>query len=284
MAISRDPVTSPDRRNRRVPTGRAIPDPIVTLAAALPQAIERSDIGVHFQPQVRMADDRITGVEALARWDHPLLGMVDADMLFAAADHAGLGGSLSKHIQGIALTEAAGWPPSLTALDLSLNVTADDLADRHFASSLLERVAQRGVAPARLCVEVTESAPIADLASAAEALQQLRDEGVRVALDDVGAGYAGFAYLKALPFDRFKIDKSMTADLVKSAKVRAIVRGMIALARALELEVIAEGVETKGQRDCLAAEQCDAYQGFLCAGALDTSALTRLVEDRLGRS
>lgn len=258
--------------------------PIATLAVDLHRAIERDEITLLFQPQVRVGaqegDDRIVGVEALARWDHPQLGSLGADPLFAAAERADLGLALSDHIQRLALASAAAWPAALAHLDLALNITAADIARAGFADALLARVVASGFAAARLTVEITETALIADLEAAAAALERLRASGVRVAIDDFGTGYASFAYLKALPLDRLKIDKSLTHDIAASPRGRAVVRGVIAMADALGLAVIAEGVEIEAQRAALAEEGCGQYQGFLCAGPLDVAALTRLVEDR----
>ena len=254
--------------------------PIATLAVDLHRAIERDEIALLFQPQVRVADGCITGVEALARWDHPLLGSLGADPLFAAADRADLGLALSDHIQRLAIASAAAWPPMLAHLDLSLNITAADVARAGFAERLLARIGDSGFAATRLTVEIPEPALIADLGAAATALETLRLAGVRIAIDDFGTGYASFAYLKALPLDRLKIDRSLVHDIVGSARGRAVVRGIIAMADALALAVIAEGVETEAQRALLAEEGCGHYQGFLCAGPLDVAALCRLVEDR----
>jgi EAL domain-containing protein (putative c-di-GMP-specific phosphodiesterase class I)/GGDEF domain-containing protein len=254
--------------------------PIASLAIDLHRAIERDEIAILFQPQVRIADDRITGVEALARWDHPSLGALGADPLFAAADRADLGLALSDHIQALALGQAAAWPENLSHLDLSLNLTAADIARPGFAQALLARIAASGFAAERLTVEITETALIADLVAAAAALSVLRDAGIRVAIDDFGTGYASFAYLKALPLDRLKIDRSLIHDIVDSTRGLAVVRGIIAMADALELAVMAEGVEAQAERDLLAEERCGHYQGFLCAGPIDGAALARLVEDR----
>jgi EAL domain-containing protein (putative c-di-GMP-specific phosphodiesterase class I) len=247
--------------------------PIATLAVDLHRAIERGEIAVLFQPQVRLSDGAITGVEALARWDHPQLGSLGADTLFAAADRADLGLALSDQIQTIALAGAAAWPATLAGVSLSLNVTAADVGRTGFAETLLERVGNSGFAPGRLTVEITETALIADLDAAAVALASLQAHGIRIAIDDFGTGYASFAYLKALPLDTLKIDRSLARGVVGSDRDRAIVRGIVAMADALGLSVIAEGVETETERDLLAAEGCDAYQGFLCAGPLDAAAL-----------
>ncbi len=273
-----DQPTPPDRRlaDRREP---GTPDtPVEVLATDLPQAIARGEIAILFQPQVRIADGRITGAEALARWEHPAHGGLGADLLFAAAERGGLELALSAHVQCLALSSAAGWPGSLTGLDLSLNVTAGDLAQPEFASALFDRIGATGFAAERLTIEITETALIANLHAAAAALDRVRAEGVRVAIDDFGTGYASFTYLRALPLDRLKIDKSLVEDIATSRRGRAVVRGMVTLAEALGLAAIAEGVETPAQRDILAAENCGWYQGFLCAGALDAAALARLIE------
>ncbi len=278
-AVSTAAPTLPDRRGARAsPEVNAARVQADTLAVELAQAIARDEIAILFQPQVRIADDWITGVEALARWDHPLLGALGADPLFAAAERAGLGLALSDHIQAAALHRVAAWGPELAHLDVSLNITAGDLACANFAGAFLARLAASRVAPQRVVVEITETALIADLPAAAAALDMLRAVGIRIAIDDFGAGYAGLAYLKALPLDRLKIDRSFVHDMAESARGRAVVRGVIAMAGALGLAVVAEGVERIAQRDILAAEGCGWYQGFLCAGALDEAALVRLVE------
>lgn len=251
--------------------------PVEALAADLAEGIARGEVEILFQPQVRIADGRVTAAEALARWEHPRAGALGADLLFAAAERGGLEKALSAHIQARALAAAAGWPEHLGALSLAINVTAGDLAHADFAEALLERVAASGLSPSRLTVEVTETALIADLPAAAAQLDAVRASGVRTAIDDFGTGYASFAYLKALPLDRLKIDKSLVADVATSERGRAVVRGIVALAHALGLDVVGEGVETEGQRDALAAEGCESYQGFLCAGALDAAELAALV-------
>lgn len=265
-----------DRRDSALPSATEIE----RLAAELPRAIARHEITVLFQPQVRIADDRITGVEALARWDHPALGALGADPLFAAAERSAGESALSAHIQARALAVAAAWPDALSRLGLALNVTAGDLMAERFAEALLDRIAASGFAPGRLTVEITETALITDLPGAAAALDRLRDAGVAIAIDDFGAGYAGLGYLRGLPFDRLKIDRSLVADIADSARGRAVVRGIVALAGALDLSVVAEGVETAAQRACLAEEGCGWYQGFLCAGALDTASLVELLDAR----
>ncbi len=248
------------------------------LAADLHHALPRGEIGVVFQPQVKIASGTIVGVEALARWNHPVLGPLGADMLFAAADRADLGIALSDHIQELALTRAARWPRALHHLRLSLNLTAADVARAGFAALFLERVDASGFPRGRLTVELTETGMILELDRAATLLSQLRGAGCRVAIDDFGTGYSSLAYLKSLPLDYVKIDKALASDIDGDPRERIVIRGVIDIARALGLAVVAEGVETPQQLALLAAEGCDWYQGFLRAGGLDEAALIAMVE------
>jgi EAL domain-containing protein (putative c-di-GMP-specific phosphodiesterase class I) len=198
--------------------------------------------------------------------------------LFAAADRADLGIALSDHIQELALARAAAWPRSLGTLRLSVNLTAADVTRAGFARLFLDRVDASGFPRGRLTVEVTETGMIRELDAAAALLAELRGAGCRVAIDDFGTGYSGLAYLKALPLDYLKIDKALARDITGNPRDRVVVRGVIEIARALGLAVIAEGVETPQQLALLAAEGCGWYQGFLRAGPLDEAALVRMVE------
>ncbi|KQM64837.1 diguanylate cyclase [Sphingomonas sp. Leaf17] len=261
-------------------TLRSGPAPIDALAVDLHHAMDRDEIDIVFQPQVEIASNRITGVEALARWDHARLGHLGADTLFAAAERADLGVALSDHIQGLVLARAAAWPASLAHIRLSLNVTAADVARAGFASMFLARVDASGFPRERLTIEITESGLIADLDAAASLLGKLRAAGCRIAIDDFGTGYSSLAYLKALPLDYLKIDKALAQDITGSARDRVVVRGVIDMARSLGLAVIAEGVETQAQLGLLSAQGCDFYQGYLCAEPLGDAALARLVEDK----
>jgi EAL domain-containing protein (putative c-di-GMP-specific phosphodiesterase class I)/GGDEF domain-containing protein len=250
----------------------------IDLAADLHRAMDRGEIDILFQPQVALSGGAIVGVEALARWEHPVHGVLGASTLFAAAERAGLGLPLSEHIQLLALQRAAAWTGGMAAMRVAVNVTAADLARSDFVAHFLGLVARAAIAPARVTAEVTESGFVTDLALAAERLDQLRTAGLRIAIDDFGTGYSSLAYLKALPLDYLKIDRSLTQDIAGGPRARVVVRGIIAIAVGLGLQTIAEGVEDVIERDLLAHEGCDLYQGFLCAGPLDERALARLVE------
>ncbi|MFS0771093.1 EAL domain-containing protein [Sphingomonas sp. 1P08PE] len=259
----------------------APPDQIATLdalAADLHHAVTRGEIEIVFQPQVEIATNRIAGVEALARWTHPVLGPIGADMLFAAAERADLGIALSDHIQELTLSRAARWPRSLGHLRLSLNLTAADVSRAGFAALFLSRVDASGFPRGRLTVELTETGMIHELERAATLLAELRGAGCRVAIDDFGTGYSSLVYLKALPLDYVKIDKALARDIAGDPRDRVVIRGVIEIACALGLAVIAEGVETPQQLALLTAEGCGWYQGFLRAGGLDEAALVAMVE------
>ncbi|MFD1612062.1 putative bifunctional diguanylate cyclase/phosphodiesterase [Sphingomonas tabacisoli] len=250
------------------------------LAAEIQRAMDNGEIDVLFQPQVRIAEGRIVGVEALARWNHPQLGELGAQALFGAAERADLSGPLSDLVQRCALEAAAAWPAELADLRLSVNVTAADLAQRGFVDAMLARIDSSGFARERVTAEVTEEGLIEDLGVAAAALAELRRAGCRVAVDDFGTGYSSLAYLKALPLDYLKLDRRLSQDIAGSPRDRVVVRGVIDMARALGLGVIAEGVETEEQLALLAAEGCTLYQGFLCSEPVGVAELVALVASK----
>jgi len=247
------------------------------LEIDLRRALDHDQIDIVFQPQVDISSGAIMGVEALARWRHPQLGELGAVPLFATAARSDFVVQLSSHVQQRALGIAARWPDSIRHLRLSVNVTAADIAGPNFVADFLGRVDEAGFPRERLTVEVTESGLIADLAGAAELLAQLRLAGLRVAIDDFGTGYSSLAYLKALPLDYLKIDKTLAEDITGSTRDRIVVRGVIDMARSLGLSVITEGVETNAQLSLLAREGCNYYQGYLCSPPIDSAALEAML-------
>jgi diguanylate cyclase (GGDEF)-like protein len=248
-----------------------------SLHADLRAALIAGQIDILFQPQVSFATGRIEGVEALARWQHPRHGEIGAATLFAVAQQSDYMIELSTHIQRRAVTLAAAWPESLQHLRLSVNVTPGDIGRPRFVASFLALVDESGFPRERLTVEITESGLMADLALAAKILGQLRTAGCRVAIDDFGTGYSSLAWLKSLPADYLKLDSGLTSEIGGSERDSVVIRGVISMACSLGLSVIAEGVETEGQRALLAREGCALYQGFLCARPLDGAGLAALV-------
>ncbi|CAN5282371.1 hypothetical protein BH09PSE3_BH09PSE3_27320 [soil metagenome] len=250
------------------------------LETDLRRALDNDEIDILFQPQVSVTTGRIIGVEALARWRHPIHGELGAETLFSVAKRSDYLTALSGHVQRQAATKAAAWPEVLQNLRLSVNVTAEDIARSGFADTFLATIDRTGFPRSRLTVEITENGLIEDLGTAATLLSTLRAGGCRVAIDDFGTGYSSLAYLKALPLDYLKIDKHLAQDIAGSPRDRIVVRGVIDMARSLGLAVIAEGVETEEQLTLLAQEGCNYYQGFLCARPMTADALAALVRQR----
>ena len=246
------------------------------LEIDLRRALDQDEIDILFQPQVSIATRRIVGAEALARWRHPQLGELGAVTLFNVAERSDYLVQLSDHVQRKAIVAAARWPEALSALRLSVNITAADIVRPGFAEQFVALVRESGFPPGRLTVEVTEGGLIDDLGAAATLLARLREGGLRVAIDDFGTGYSSLAYLKALPLDYLKIDKRLVEDITGSPRDQVVVRSVIDMARSLGLEVIAEGVETDEQLVLLAREGCTLYQGFLCSPPVDADTLAAL--------
>lgn len=261
-------------RGGDAPTGAALSG---FLARDLERALAADEVEILFQPQVEIATDTITGVEALMRWRHADYGEFGAEQLLDAADRAGLIRELSAHVHARALIAAAAWPAVLGHLRLSLNVTAEDLATPGFAADFIKLVADSGFAADRLTLEITERGLIDDPARANAVLGELRAAGMRVAIDDFGTGYSSLAYLSQLPLDYLKLDRLLVCDVAGSHRDRVVLRSILQLAESLGLAVIAEGVETEQQRDLLGREGCAFYQGYLCAPPLGVAALAELV-------
>ena len=230
------------------------------VEADLLAALDRDEIEIVFQPLYSLADEGLVGAEALARWNHPRVGQIGAGALFAIAERAEHIAHLSRHIAERALAAASRWPGDLR---LSLNVTPTDLASPGFARDFGSLVGASGFAADRLTFEITEQALLGDLERSAAMLAQLKQQGIAIALDDFGGGFCNFRYLKLLPIDTLKLDRSMLDGVEHDERDRAVLRAIVALARALELTVVAEGIETQAQRDIAAAEGCALYQGFL---------------------
>lgn len=231
-------------------------------AEELDAAIRESQVEILFQPQFSCTDGRLVGAEALSRWHHPRLGRIGAEALFDVAERSGETARLTRHVAGRALAVASGWPGGL---HLSLNVTAADLAEQDFGETITGALAEAGFAPERLTLELTEHALLRDIEEGAAQLEKLATQGVGIALDDFGAGFCNFAYLKRLPLDALKLDRSMIEGITEDARDLAVLRGIMAMAGALGLAVTAEGIETEAQRELVCREGCATWQGFLGA-------------------
>lgn len=249
------------------------------LEADLLSALDRREIEVLFQPQFSCVSGAVVGAEALARWQHPTLGVIGARDLFAIAERAALVAPLSRHVVARALEDAATWPGTLT---LSLNITPEELGDPRFAADFAALIGRSDIAPQRLMLEITEDLLLRNLAQAASALKALRGLGFRTALDDFGAGFCNFRYLRELPLDALKLDKAMVEGVPADATALAVLRAIVALAKALGLAVYAEGIEDEIQRAAITAEGCDYWQGFLRAQPMPSKSVVALARTARG--
>ncbi|WP_260922937.1 bifunctional diguanylate cyclase/phosphodiesterase [Novosphingobium sp. 9] len=243
------------------------------LEADLLGAIDRDEIEILFQPQFSLTDDRLTGAEALARWNHPTLGRIGAGALFALAERADHIAPLSQHIARKAMAIASNWPSDLR---LSINVTPADLAYASYTRQMLDLIRESGFPPRRLTLEITEQALIKDVSMAAQTMAEFSSQGIRIALDDFGAGFCNFRYLKVLPIHYLKLDRSMIEGVTTDKRDVAVLRAIVGVARALDLQVIAEGIEEEAQRAAVAREKCDFYQGFLRAQPMSAAMFAKL--------
>jgi EAL domain-containing protein (putative c-di-GMP-specific phosphodiesterase class I) len=237
----------------------------------LTAAINEDQVEILFQPQFAGTAGRVVGAEALSRWNHPRLGRIGAEALFDIAERAGHSATLTRHIADRALRAAAAWPEPLR---LSLNVTPADLAEESFAETILQATASAAFAATRLTLEITEQALVSDLDESARQLERLAAHGILVALDDFGAGFCNFHYLKRLPLHVLKLDRSMVQGVAEDERDLAVLRGILAMARALGLEVVAEGIESEEQLAAIVREGCDKWQGFLGAGPIPAEEFT----------
>jgi diguanylate cyclase (GGDEF)-like protein len=226
----------------------------------LREAIERNQLELHYQPIINLRSNAISGFEALARWRHPAKGMVPPALFIPVAEDSGLILPLGEWALTEACRQAALWPDDVVvAVNLSpVQFTAPDLVE------IVARVlGESGLAPHRLELEITERIFMADSENTLSALRRLKALGVRIAMDDFGTGYSSLSYLRSFPFDKIKIDRTFVSDLGEAGERVVIVQAVVSIARALGMTTTAEGVETAGQHQFLAALGCDEVQGYL---------------------
>ena len=234
------------------------------LLADLRLAQAGGELRLYFQPIVQ-ADRRVTGFEALLRWAHPLRGLVSPAAFIALAEQSGLILPIGQWVLHQACAQLARWAgaPATRGWTLAVNVSARQFQDAGFVPSVQRALARSGADPHRLRLELTESMLHTDLDETRARVAALQRLGVRFALDDFGTGYSSLAYLKRLPLDQLKIDKSFVADITTDPNDAAIARTIVSLARSLKLRVVAEGVETEGQFAFLRRIGCQGFQGYL---------------------
>jgi diguanylate cyclase (GGDEF)-like protein len=234
----------------------------LALLGGLRRALERDELLLHYQPKADLHTGRILGAEALVRWQHPDHGLLGPDEFIPLAERTGLIHPLTRWVLDAALRQAADWHRAGHHLSIAVNVSTRCLLDPGFPDEVAERLGAWQVPAGSLVLEVTESAVMADPARALDVLGRLHAMGVRLALDDFGTGYSSMAYLKALPVDELKVDRSFVGEMVTSPSDTMIVRSTIDLGHNLGLRVVAEGVETQDAWQTLEALGCDTAQGY----------------------
>ena len=249
------------------------------LESDLRVAVEREELRVFYQPIVAISSQRIVGLEALVRWQHPRRGLVSPERFVPLAEETGLIAAVGEWVLRTALEHAGAWPvaPSGAPLLLHVNVSAPELRRPYFAETLLERVRRSSVDPRRIVLEITETALMDDVESTAGVLRSLRDTGLRTAIDDFGTGYSSLSRLASLPVDILKIDKSFVGRLVSDPERAALTGAVVHLGRVLGLDLVAEGVESVHQLQRLEALGVDLVQGYGLGGPLDAEAVADLL-------
>lgn len=250
----------------------------MVLESELRRAVERKQFVLHYQPVRDLGTGEIVGSEALLRWNHPKRGLVAPAEFVPTLESTGLITEVGRWAVDEACRQAAAWATRLPTLRwTAVNVSAAQLRDGSFVPFVRESLLRHGLDASRLCIEITESLALDDAPETADLLHQLRELGARIAVDDFGTGYSSLAYLRRLPIDRIKIDRSFVEGVGTDPEATAVVRVIVELARSLHLSTVAEGIEDEVQSRTLAELGCDMGQGYLLARPLEPAAMTALV-------
>jgi diguanylate cyclase (GGDEF)-like protein len=243
-------------------------------------ALERDELELYFQPQAATGGE-VFGFEVLVRWRHPVRGMVSPGIFIPLAEETGLIGQIDQWVLREACREAATWP---NPLSIAVNLSPIDFRRGDVPDMILSVLLETGLNPQRLEIEITEGVLIDDFERAIAILRQIKNLGVRVAMDDFGTGYSSLSYLQAFPFDKIKIDQSFIAKIGKNTQAAAIIHSIVGLGRALELPIIAEGVETEEQLAFLVKEGCNEVQGYLIGRPQPIAQYRHVVANFVGAS
>lgn len=229
------------------------------LEAALRTAIEREELEVYYQPIVDLATGRTKSCEALLRWHHPEFGTISPSRFIPLAESTGLITPISHWVLGQACTAAASWPEQVS---VAVNLSPALLKDLHLSHMILSALYTSGLQARRLELEITESVLLEENAQSNSLIREFQKIGLKLAIDDFGTGYSSLTYLKKYAFDKIKIDTTFIADVTKSREARAIINALVSLATELEIDIVAEGIETETQLGYVTGARCTSAQGF----------------------
>jgi EAL domain-containing protein (putative c-di-GMP-specific phosphodiesterase class I) len=251
----------------------------LALVGELRRALEAEELILHYQPQLALTGE-LKSVEALVRWQHPERGLLSPDRFLPLAEHTGLIRPLTRYILDVGLRQLRAWHDAGRDIGLAVNLSARDLLDLNLPDEVLELLNKWSVDPRRLELEITENILLTDPARAGLVLERLGALGVTVAIDDFGSGYSSLNYLRRLPVDVLKIDKSFVLNMATNEHDAVIVRSTIDLGHNLGLRVVAEGVESREIWDRLATLGCDTAQGFHLSRPIPAAALDEWLAGR----
>ena len=244
------------------------------LEADLREALAHGGFELHYQPQVDLSSDRVTGCEALLRWRHPLRGMVSPADFVPVAEETGLIEEIGQWVLGTACAEAAKWPEDIR---IAVNVSPVQFRSDTLSLKVAAALAESGLDPRRLELEITEAVLIADDDAALTTLNQLRVLGIHIALDDFGTGYSSLQYLQRFPFDKIKIDRSFVKEVTRNSSSASIIRAVVSIATDRHMITTAEGVETPQQRETVQNLGCTQMQGYLFSAARPAAEIRALL-------
>ncbi|MBZ9934910.1 EAL domain-containing protein [Mesorhizobium sp. BR1-1-16] len=267
------------------PAMRAEADRRTRLMQSLARGILAGEVRPHYQPLLDLRTEQLVGFEALARWHHPTEGILTPARFIEAFDEPDLARAITATMIDQVTQDLSKWRGSAIPLHVSLNVTAFDLRSEAFAADLHRKMALRGLSSSQLSIEVTETTVVSrDGEKMVATLTALRELGFSVALDDFGTGFASLTHLITLPCDTLKIDRTFVTDLDSSPKTAAVVRSMVALATALGLDIVAEGVETRAEMEAIRGLDCHLVQGYLISEPLPAEAVPSFIGSFATRS
>lgn len=249
------------------------------LERELHQAMEKGEFLLHYQPQINLKTGRVSGIEALVRWQHPKQGLVFPNQFISLAEESGLILALGKQVLQIACEQNRHWQQlGLGGMRVSVNLSARQFQQPDLVPMISEILQETGLDPRWLELEITETTVMKDIASACQIVQQLQAMGVSLAMDDFGIGYSSLSYLKQFPFDTLKIDQTFVREVENSPQNSAIIAAALTLGRGFNLKVIVEGVETESQMQCLKALGCEEMQGYWFSLPLSSSEMTNFLQ------